>query len=145
MRDFFLRRARQYDLDPVIELLVASKLPTDGVPEAISNFVVAEGSKGIVGAVGLEVYGRYGLLRSAVVASAWQGYGVGRALVGEILSQARIRAIDTLFLLTTTAENYFPSFGFVRIDRDEVPAELNESAELRGACPSSATVMRLEL
>ena len=144
MRDFFLRRARKEDLDAVCKLLETTNLPLEGVAEAIGNFVVAEGNGGVLGAVGLEVYGRYGLLRSAVVAQAWQGYGAGRALVGEILSQARIKDLAVVYLLTTTAENYFPSFGFKRIERDEVPEELSASAELRGACPSSAVVMRLE-
>jgi len=47
-----------------------------------------------------------------------------------------------LYLLTTTAEEYFPSFGFEKVERSSVPAELNDSAELKGACPASATVMR---
>ncbi len=145
MKDFLLRRARTTDLDAVCALLTASKLPVEGVAEALGNFVVAEGNFSIVGAVGLELYGRYALLRSAVVAPSWQGYGVGRALVGEALSKARSTEIRTVFLLTTTAENYFPSFGFIRIERDDVPAELQESPELKGACPSTATVMRLEL
>jgi amino-acid N-acetyltransferase len=50
-----------------------------------------------------------------------------------------------VFLLTTTAENFFPSFGFQRIERADVPTELEQSPELRGACPASATVMKLTL
>jgi amino-acid N-acetyltransferase len=145
VKDFFLRRAREADLDEVKALLGANELPLDGVDEAFSNFIIAEGGPSIVGTAGLEIYGRYALLRSAAVAKKWQGYGVGRALIGEMISRARSRNIDSIFLLTTTAENYFPSFGFVKIERSEVPAELGESAELKGACPSSATVMRVDL
>ena len=145
MRDFFLRRASDTDLEAVKALLVASKLPVEGVDESFANFIVAEGRLSIVGAVGMEIYGQYSLLRSAVVAPGWQGYGVGRALVGEMVSRARIRDVTAIYLLTTTAENYFPSFGFERIERNEVPSELGESAELKGACPSTATAMRLHL
>jgi len=145
MKDFFLRRAREDDLEGVLALLVAGKLPVEGVSEAIGNFVVAEGRASPVGAVGMEVYGKYALLRSAIVAPGWQGYGVGRALVAELISRARTRNIDVVYLLTTTAENYFPSFGFERIDRAEIPAELMASPELRGACPDTAIVMRLGL
>ncbi len=145
MRDFFLRRAREDDLESVLALLTAGKLPVEGVREAFGNFVVAEGRGVPVGAVGMEVYGRYGLLRSAIVEPPWRGYGIGRALVAELISRARTRSVDAVYLLTTTAENYFPSFGFETIDRTGIPAELAESAELRGACPDSAIVMKLAL
>jgi len=140
-----LRRARDHDLEPVLRLLSESKLPTEGVAEAFANYVIAEGAGNPIGAVGMEMYGRYGLLRSAVVGPSWQGCGVGRALVGEMLSRARMLDVAAVYLLTTTAEKYFPSFGFTRIGRNEVPPELEESPELRGACPGTAIVMRLEL
>lgn len=146
MKDFFIRRAKKDDLEAVSALLQNSKLPLEGVAEAFDNFILAEGNGiHIVGAAGVEVYGRVALLRSVVVAPAWQGYGVGRALAGEILSRARARNIDNIFLLTTTAENFFPSFGFQRIEREDIPPELEQSAELRGACPASAIVMKLSL
>lgn len=145
MKDFFLRRAREGDLEAVLALIAAGKLPVEGVREAFGNFVVAEGRGAPVGAVGMEVYGRYALLRSAIVEPGWQGYGVGRALVAELISRARTRSVDAVYLLTTTAENYFPSFGFQRIDRAEIPKELMESAELQGACPNTAVLMKLDL
>ena len=49
------------------------------------------------------------------------------------------------FLLTTTAERFFPKFGFERIERTDVPASLQASIEFRSACPSSAIVMRKAL
>ncbi len=56
-----------------------------------------------------------------------------------------VRALLASVLLTTTAEDWFPRFGFVRIARDAVPAALHASAELRGACPASAAVMQKPL
>lgn len=146
MKDFFIRRAKQGDLENISALLGAAKLPLDGVDEALDNFILAEGNGiQIVGAAGLEVYGRVALLRSVAVAPGWQGFGVGRALTGEILSRARERNVNEVFLLTTTAESFFPSFGFVRTDRANVPTELEQSRELQGACPATATVMKLGL
>lgn len=146
MKDFWIRRAKNDDLDAICKLLETASLPLEGVSESIGNFILAEGNAIlVVGAAGLEVYGRFALLRSVVVAPGWQGYGVGRALTGEILSRARSRNIDEVYLLTTTAESYFPSFGFTRVERADVPDELQQSPELRGACPASATVMKLSL
>ena len=66
-------------------------------------------------------------------------------LVNEILADAQEQGVAAVYLLTTTAENYFPAFGFERIDRSEVPLELDASEELKGACPASAIVMRKRL
>jgi|SRR5687767_6147883 len=136
-----LRRANADDLPAVEALLSAGGLPTEGVASYIEDFIVAESDGQPVGAIGIETYGKYGLLRSAVVAKEWQGKGVGRSLVERLLEETSSRGISSVYLLTTTAEDYFPSFGFSRVDRSTVPDELMESAEFHGACPASATVM----
>lgn len=50
-----------------------------------------------------------------------------------------------VYLLTTTADRYFPRFGFERIARADVPASVQTSIEFTSACPTSATVMRKQL
>jgi amino-acid N-acetyltransferase len=47
-----------------------------------------------------------------------------------------------LDLLTTTAERFFPRFGFERVERVDVPASVQASIEFRSACRESAVVMR---
>jgi amino-acid N-acetyltransferase len=91
------------------------------------------------------VYGAAALLRSAVVADQARGRGVGAALLDRLLEHARARGVRQVYLLTTTAEDWFPRFGFTRIARQAVPAALHASAEFRGACPDSATVMQATL
>ena len=58
-----------------------------------------------------------------------------------VISDAEARGTNALFLLTTTAERYFPSFGFHEVARDAVPDDIKATAEFREACPASATVM----
>lgn len=140
-----IRPAQAEDLAAVEALLTASALPTAGVASCIEDFLVAEANGAVVGAIGMEIQGRYGLLRSAVVADEWQGKGIGRALVTDLLSAAHSREIVSVYLLTTTAENYFPAFGFERVSRDVVPAELMSSEEFQGACPDTAIVMGLSI
>jgi N-acetylglutamate synthase-like GNAT family acetyltransferase len=65
--------------------------------------------------------------------------------VTSLLADARARGIHDIYLLTTTAEAWFPRFGFVRIARAAVPAALHASEEFRGACPDSAVVMHTAL
>ena len=136
-----VRKATNKDLSAVEKLLVASKLPTEGVRDNFSNFVVADNDGAIAGAIGLEKYGSVALLRSAVVAPDHRGTGVGGKLVAQLIERAEEAGVDELYLLTTTAEEYFPKFGFIRTTRAAVPEAVKASAEFRGACPDTAVVM----
>ncbi len=139
-------RAMHSDRASVEQLLAANALPVVGVAEALTDFTVAEGEGRIVGVAGLEMCGNdYALLRSAAVDARWRGLGVGGALVDQVIADARGRGLRALYLLTTTAEAYFPLFGFVKTDRGDVPDEIRRSAEFSDACPASATVMALRL
>jgi amino-acid N-acetyltransferase len=136
------RGARPGDLTDVLGLLRAAQLPTAGVAETFSHFFVAEQDGRIIAAAGLEIYGPSALLRSVVVEKDWQGTGVGRRLIDLALGDARARGIADVFLLTTTAEHYFPRFGFACVSRDAVTADVRGSMEFQGVCPASAVVMR---
>ena len=136
-----IRNAKDTDLGAVEHLLSENDLPVDGVEENFSSFVVADDNGKIVGAVGLEKFGPVALLRSAVVSNEHRGSGIGRKLVEHILERAEKDGIEELFLLTTTAEEYFPRFGFARTTRSAVPAAVKASPEFRGACPDTALVM----
>jgi amino-acid N-acetyltransferase len=136
-----IRNATRSDFPEVEKLLTEGKLPVEGVKENFSSFLVAEEEGTIAGAVGLERYGSAALLRSAVVAPANRGTGIGRQLVESLLQRASEDGIDELYLLTTTAEKYFPRFGFTPTTRAAVPESVKASAEFRGACPDTAVVM----
>lgn len=140
-----IRRATSEDLARIEELLARNSLPLDGVRETLPGFAVAENDERIVGAIAVEDCGDYGLLRSAVVDSSARGKGIGRQLVRHALDLARHNRMRALYLLTTTAEDYFPLFGFTRVDRDSVPEPIRQTGEFREACPASATVMKLDL
>jgi N-acetylglutamate synthase-like GNAT family acetyltransferase len=140
-----LRPARRDDLRAVERLLIDAKLPLDGVEGALASFVVAEEGKDLVGVAGLEVCCENALLRSVAVAPEWRSRGLGRALVTRVIADAEARGLNALYLLTTTAEHYFPSFGFAPVPREAVPPDVRESAEFREACPASAVVMTRSL
>ncbi len=139
--------ARAADLAPVLALLETAKLPAAGVADHFpASFVVARGGDGaLLGVAGVERYGEAGLLRSVAVHEDARGTGIGFRLAKAAVELARSGEVRELYLLTTTAEGYFPRLGFERIARDELPAALAASEELRGACPASAVTMRLRL
>ena len=141
-----LRAATAADLPSISALLSQSDLPTAGVAESLSGFTVAEHDGRIVGTIGIETCcRRYALLRSTAVAPEYRQHGIGRRLVERAIADAEAKGFSALYLLTTTAERYFPSFGFTRVSRDVVPEEVKATEEFSSACPSSATVMTLDL
>ena len=140
-----LRAAVDADLEAVEQLLFASGLPVAGVSDALRTFIVAESDGRLVGVIGLEVCCEHALLRSTAVVPEWRDRGLGRRLVERIIAEAEARNLCALYLLTTTAERYFPSFGFVKTARDAVPPAVRETVEFKDACPASATVMCLIL
>jgi amino-acid N-acetyltransferase len=136
-----LRPATPADLPGIERLLTASSLPLAGVADALPGFTVAESDGEIVGTAALAACCDDALLRSVAVAPEWRSRGLGRALVTRAIAEAEARGLRALYLLTTTAEHYFPSFGFRQVTRDEVPAEIRATDEFQGACPASAVVM----
>jgi amino-acid N-acetyltransferase len=138
-----VRAAAAADLPPVLDLLGRAGLPTEGVnADALATFVVAEDQGRLVGVAGLELYRDSALLRSVAVDESRRGSGVGRALIDRALALSRERGIREVFLLTTTAEHYFPRFGFAGVGPEAVPQSVRASAEFQGACPSTAVIMR---
>ena len=53
--------------------------------------------------------------------------------------------ISAVYLLTQTAENFFPRHGFDRIERDAASDAVKQSSEFREMCPSSSVAMVLHL
>lgn len=138
-----IRPASAADLETVKGLLLAAKLPIDGLDEQFGDgYAIAECEGIPIGAEGIEVYGDAGLLRSAVVDPAWRGRGVGDALTQDRLAWAARRGLREVWLLTTTAADYFPRYGFERAARDAAPDLMQQSREFAEACPASAVVMR---
>jgi amino-acid N-acetyltransferase len=140
-----LRPAEASDLPSILALLDQAQLPSAGVADALPQFILAEHEDQLVGVVGLELYDSSALLRSAAVAESWRGTGIGRTLIERALDLARERGIEDVYLLTTTAEHYFPRFGFSCVSRDSVADRVKGSAEFTGACPATAVAMRKTL
>jgi amino-acid N-acetyltransferase len=142
-----VRPARSGDWPSIRGLLEARRLPTGGAETHLPDFLVATSEPGgrMLGVAGLERYGSIGLLRSVAVADDQAGKGLGSTLVRALLERARESGVRDMFLLTTTAPEWFPRFGFAVTRREQLPEALNSSEELRGACPSSAVAMRAVL
>ena len=93
----------------------------------------------------MEPHGTVGLLRSLAVRQDRRGSGLGSALVLEAERLAAGQRITTLYLLTTTAQQFFSHRGYAQIPREGAPPEIGATEEFRSVCPSSAAFMRKTL
>ena len=140
-----IRAAQDTDLAAVRALLQGAGLTTAGLREQLANFQVAEDESRIVATAGLEVYGRGALLRSVAVDPAYRGRGIARKLVTRLIHQAELRGVAEVFLLTTSAAEYFRRFGFEPVPREGVSAAVQASAEFGDECCTTAQAMRMRV
>ena len=143
--DVTIERATPEDGEAILELLRASALPDAGLLDHLATALVARSPDRVVGTAVLEVYDAGALLRSVAVDTTLRGHGVGHRLTAAALDLAGTLGVPAVYLLTMTAEGYFPRFAFSRIGRDEVPRGVQQSVEFRSACPASAVVMARRL
>jgi amino-acid N-acetyltransferase len=138
-------RVQPEDQPAIFGLLTDNGLPTDGLLGHLESAVVARLEGRVVACAALEIYPDGALLRSVVVENTLRRSGLGHQVVRAALNVARERGTTSVYLLTTTAEGFFPRFGFRRIVRADVPAGVQMSVEFQSACPASAVIMRTEI
>jgi len=144
-KEILIEPVAEEDAPALYVLLRASGLPLDGLDEHLSTTLVAKDSGQIVGSAALEVYSDAALLRSVAVAETARGTGVGCHLVEAAMGSAQQQGVERIFLLTETAVEWFPRFGFAPIPRAAVDPAVQRSIEFTSACPDSAQAMALEL
>jgi N-acetylglutamate synthase-like GNAT family acetyltransferase/SAM-dependent methyltransferase len=140
--DYSLRPAKPDDLAAIGSLLTANGLPTAGVAEHLSSFIVAAAADGVAGVIGLELAGEAALLRSLAVSADWRKRGLGGALMTQALAAACQAGAATAYLLTNTAEQFVVRWGFTPIGRSDIPASLLEPSALATACPDSSACLQ---
>lgn len=126
-------------------LLTESGLPLAGFPDHTQVILGAFIGERFAGCAALEIHGEYALLRSVAVREEFKRSGIGAELTRTCLAHALARNLRAVFLLTETAQNYFPRFGFRPVSRSDAPEEIRRSVEFTGACPDSAIAMSLNL
>src|SRR3569833_1913902 len=115
--------------EDIIALLSSEKLPASDLPASLKNFLVVIENDELVGVIGLETYGNYGLLRSLAVRPDSRNQNIAGKLVREIENLATAEGLKAIFLLTETASDYFLRKGYHAIARAEMPTEVQQSSE----------------
>lgn len=129
----------------IIALLQSEKLPVEDLPATLDNFFIALHEGNVIGAIGMEPYGSYALLRSMIVSREHRNKNIAGALIKQLENHCEIQQINTIYLLTETAPDYFSRKGYRKITREEVPDAVKVSSEFSHVCPVSAIVMKKEL
>lgn len=136
--------ARQ--LADITQLLSACGLPTADVATSGALLFFGEQSNGkLAGVIGLEVYGTVALLRSLAVAPAQRKHGLGRSLVRFAETYAAKHGIESLYLLTTTAGDFFSKLGYAIASREAAPLPIKATPQFSGLCPGSSAFMSKQL
>jgi amino-acid N-acetyltransferase len=126
-------------------LLEENDLPSADVRSKPECFYVAREGDERVGVGGVEVYGSDGLLRSVAVERSVRGEGIGTALCDRLEAVAGEDGVGTLYLLTTTAREFFADRGYAEVERTEAPEAIRATTEFADLCPSTAACMRKRL
>jgi amino-acid N-acetyltransferase len=66
-------------------------------------------------------------------------------VLAAVVAEACELGAQAIFMLTPDADGFFAARGFSVVPRAAAPGALLTSQELQGACPDSATLMRLEV
>jgi len=128
------------------QLLRSCDLPFEDInPAHLEHFFIVQNGTQINAIIGLEICGEFGLLRSLAVTPSLRGNGLGNRLVEQIEAYARSQQISALYLLTTTADQFFAKLDYQVVSRSSAPALLQGTAEFQSICPDSAVCMRKQL
>lgn len=123
-------------------LLEAAALPVDDLDDPSIELFGAFDGNALVGVIGLQSCDDVGLLRSLAVGSRHRDRGIAHRLCDHVLARARERRMPSLWLLATTARDYFERHAFEVVPRDAAPAGIRATEQFSSLCPSSAYVMR---
>lgn len=147
-----IRAAKPDDFTAVRALLAEHELiHTDLGPANMESFVVVpahDHSASVAAVAGAEIFpgdAEEGLLRSVAVRAALRGHGIGANLVAAVEERARSVGIRRLWLLTTTAPDFFRRLGYADTARAIAPAAVQQSGEFKGLCPASAVCLSKRL
>ncbi|NOT92546.1 arsenic resistance N-acetyltransferase ArsN2 [Ferruginibacter sp.] len=128
----------------VITLLQQEQLPVLDIDDDKVLYLLKNTDQ-TIGTVGLEIFEDCALLRSVSIIKEEQGKGYGKFINQEIEKYVKDAGINCLYLLTTTAKDFFDKQGYCVINREEAPLSVQRTAEFSSLCPSSAVVMKKKI
>lgn len=131
------------EIEEILPLLAECGLPVADIsPLNSPHFFGIRSESGLVAVVGLELFGAVALLRSLAVTPTHRHLGLTRKLVTHAEDFAASRGVGSLFLLTTTAAEFFGKLGFAPESRNAAPPAIQATSQFSGLCPASSAFLR---
>jgi amino-acid N-acetyltransferase len=128
----------------VIKLIRENDLPVSDLDNDKRLFALLQDGE-VVGSGGLETFPDCALVRSVSVQKNLQGRGLGKVIINELERISTEQGINCLYLLTTTAEEFFSRQGYEVISREDAPSAIKNTSEFSIICSSSSTLMKKHL
>lgn len=149
-----VRKARLTDVSRMMPLLNEYAKQAEILPrmeaevyQSIRDWVVAEADDKIVGMGSLLImWGDLAEIRSLVIDPAYQGYGIGRALVAQLLDEARALGLPRVFALTRKP-GFFLKTGFQLTRIEHLPRKVQKDCVFCPkfhSCDEVAVIMPLD-
>lgn len=135
-------RAQKSDEEGIKRLLAACGLPNTDIGKShLEYFLVAREGSHLAAVVGLELLDRYGLLRSLAVQPRYRHNGIATQLVSMAEDLALSMEVESLYLFTISAENFFQKRGYDIIERITAPKQVKSTEEFINLCPENAVCL----
>jgi N-acetylglutamate synthase-like GNAT family acetyltransferase len=149
-----VRKARLTDVPRMMPLLNEYAKQAEILPrmeaevyQSIRDWVVAEAGGKIVGMGSLLImWGDLAEIRSLVIDPAYQGYGIGRAIVAQLLEEAQALGLPRVFALTRKP-GFFLKTGFQLTRIEHLPRKVQKDCVFCPkfhSCDEVAVVMPLD-
>jgi N-acetylglutamate synthase-like GNAT family acetyltransferase len=128
-----VRAATVADTETLKSYLEKAMLNTKGINEMIDSFLIMEDEVGKIKAtIGMEQFGKSGLLRSLVVTSSTSENDL-LSLFEEMFLLAKDKEIKDLYLATNKlgAMKFVEVLGFEHVDKDQIPMAFSPSEHVK--------------
>ncbi|MEK4566501.1 hypothetical protein MKX54_17665 [Alkalihalobacillus sp. FSL R5-0424] len=140
------RQARDHDLLHIQRLLARAGLHEDDARNITSFFLVAETiDNEIVGIIGLEPAGEYGLLRSLVLETDYFTPAKGMGFLEAALAYGRKLELKEVYLLTRQAGVFFEQLQFRQMKLEHVPDEIKRLSHFKQSENKNVSIFACEL
>lgn len=128
---YLIRTAQPGDVSSIYKLIkyyagegVILERSMDDIKENISNFFVAVSDGKVIGSITHYDYSKsLTEVRSLAVDKAFQGMGIGKALLAELVNRMRSGNATKIFTLTYRPD-FFSKNGFVPVPKDDFPEKI---------------------
>lgn len=133
------------DIPFITKILLDAGLPPDELETWIDNFLLLSVEGKTIGCIGLETWGKVGLLRSFVISEDYRSKGLGIKLYNRLIALAKEKKLSSILLLAKGASIFFEKNGFKFIDRNDAPESVKKSIQFNLEECRVYNVMKLDI